>query len=88
MDRPSSPRTVTTQPWLALVMALAVVVAIVAVISTLLVRPGPSRAQDAIAHIPVSTATLDPYATTATSWVTHTPATVPRGQSSAQGSPR
>ena len=85
MSRYSTPRTVTTGPWLALVTALAVVVAIVAVISTLVVRPGPNRAQDAIAHIPVSTATLDPYASTATSWITPTPAAVPRDQSPAQG---
>ncbi|WP_139142641.1 hypothetical protein [Humibacillus sp. DSM 29435] len=72
MNRNSPPRTVTTGPWLALVTALALVVAIVALISTLLGHPGPSRAQDAIAHIPVSTATPYPYATTATPWKTHT----------------
>ncbi|MEO6996852.1 MAG: hypothetical protein ABI112_02095 [Terracoccus sp.] len=69
MDHPAS-RSVTTGPWLALVTALAVVVGIVALVSALLVRPGASDPQDAIARIPVSTATPYPYATTATPWNT------------------
>ncbi len=88
MNRSSSPRTVTTGPWLALVTALALVVGIVALISTVLVQPAPSRAQDAIAHIPVSTATPYPYATTATPWKTHTADATTRNPTPTQSSSR
>lgn len=88
MNRHTALRTATTGPWLALVTALALVVGIVALISTVLVQPAPSRAQDAIAHIPVSTATPYPYATTATPWETPTPAATTSGPSPAHSSAR
>ncbi|MEO5745952.1 MAG: hypothetical protein ABIQ53_15365 [Terracoccus sp.] len=88
MNQHSTPRTVTTGSWLAPVTTLAVVVGIVALFSTVVVAPSPSRAQDALARIPVSTATPYPYATTATPWKSRAPAAATRGPSPAQSSPR
>lgn len=72
MDRHSTPRTVTAGPWLAIFLALAVVVGVVALACAVLVRAAPGSPQDALARIPVSTATPYPYATTATPWKTTT----------------
>lgn len=79
MDRHSTPRTVSTGPWLAIVLALAAVVGVVALTCILLVRSGPGSPQDNLARIPVSTATPYPYATTSTPWRTETTTATDRG---------
>lgn len=65
--------TQTPQPYrvgrrLALLSALALVVALVALVVTL--NTSPVTPQEAVAHIPVSTATPYPFATTSTPWKT------------------
>lgn len=70
MSTNEEPQTLRVGRRLALLAVVALVVGLAAMVIALNTRP--VKPQDAVAHIPVSTATPYPFATTSTPWKTGT----------------